>query len=58
VDEGRKRKLEGVHVNFGDGHEPWEFAGKIIKCSWKAIQETWEFISVVRDKPVPDRWCK
>jgi mRNA-capping enzyme len=55
-DGAKNRKLEGAHVNFGAGHDPWEFKGKIIKCYWKATTESWEFISVTIDKSIPDRW--
>eukprot|EP01018_Ginkgo_biloba_P032026 Gb_15931 [translate_table: standard] len=56
IDKGKKRKLEGAHVIFADDQDPSSFSGKIIECSWKPEEQSWEFMRVRTDKPTPNGW--
>ncbi|KAF3638817.1 putative pentatricopeptide repeat-containing protein, chloroplastic-like [Capsicum annuum] len=51
---GKKKPMDGNRVVFPDGSDPSDYSGKIIECSFDAINETWVWMRTRVDKGTPN----
>ncbi|XP_059305238.1 uncharacterized protein LOC132056866 isoform X2 [Lycium ferocissimum] len=55
--EGGKRELmEGNRVVFPEGHDPSDYSGKIIECSFDTDNQAWVWMRTRIDKRVPNNY--
>ncbi|KAI3973213.1 hypothetical protein MKW92_038666 [Papaver armeniacum] len=53
-ERGKKKLMDGYHVNFKNGEDPSELSGKIIECSWDSEEQVWNCMRVRVDKNTPN----
>ncbi|MCL7036532.1 hypothetical protein MKW94_027471, partial [Papaver nudicaule] len=50
---GKKKLMDGNHVDFKNGEVPSELSGRIIECSWNSVEQAWNCMRVSVDKSFP-----
>ncbi|KAI3930139.1 hypothetical protein MKW98_004891 [Papaver atlanticum] len=53
-ERGKKKLMDGNHVDFKNGEDPSELSGKIIECSWDSEEQVWNCMRVRVDKSTPN----
>ncbi|PHU07069.1 hypothetical protein BC332_23558 [Capsicum chinense] len=53
-ERGKKKPMDGNRVVFPDGSDPSDYSGKIIECSFDAINATWVWMRTRVDKATPN----
>ncbi|KAI3880412.1 hypothetical protein MKW92_053161 [Papaver armeniacum] len=53
-ERGKKKLMDGNHVDFKNGEDPSELSGKIIECSWDFEEQVWNCMRVRVDKSTPN----
>ncbi|KAM3304548.1 hypothetical protein P3S67_011414 [Capsicum chacoense] len=53
-ERGKKKPMDGNRAVFPDGSDPSDYSGKIIECSFDAINETWVWMRTRVDKGTPN----
>ncbi|KAI3912018.1 hypothetical protein MKW92_047748 [Papaver armeniacum] len=53
-ERGKKKLMDGNHVDFKNGEDPSELSGNIIECSWDSEEQVWNCMRVRVDKSTPN----
>ncbi|KAI3840521.1 hypothetical protein MKX03_014220 [Papaver bracteatum] len=53
-ERGKKKLMDGNHVDIKNGEDPSDLSGKIIECSWDSEEQVWNFMRVRVDKSTPN----